>query len=104
MNILDEGKLGGFNAKRIPEKDFVKVIKRELAVLEDGGGRGVKLNTLYKHLLTIKPTSVDSERAFSNAGHLCTRFRTRLHDKSIDALSFLRSFFQNKKLFKLNDV
>lgn len=77
-----------------------------MAVLEDGGGRGFHLELLYKYLLTVKPTSVDSERAFSNASLICTKVRARLSDESIDALSFLRSYFQkinaknNKKKLK----
>jgi hAT family C-terminal dimerisation region len=85
----------GFERKNITgHRDFSKVIKREIAVLEDGGGRGFYLETLYIFLLTIKPTSVDSERAFSNAGLICTKVRSRLSDQSIDTLAFLRSHFQ----------
>lgn len=63
-------------------------------MLEDGGGRGFNLENLYQILLTIKPTSVDAERAFSNAGLICTKVRSRLSDECMDALSFLRSHFQ----------
>lgn len=82
---------------KFPKRDITKVIKREIAVLEDGGGRGPKLDAVYNFLLTIKPTSVDSERAFSNAGFICTKVCSRLTDESIDALAFLRSHFQKIK-------
>lgn len=90
--------LAGFERKNtLAPRDFSKAIKREIAVLEDGGGRGFNLEKLYNFLLTIKLTSVDAERAFSNAGLICTKVRSRLSDISIDALAFLRSYFQKKK-------
>lgn len=95
-----EAGTGFKDQKNLNRKDFTKVIKREMAVLEDGGGRGFHLELLYKYLLTIKPTSVDSERAFSNAGLLCTKVRARLSDESIDTLSFLRSYFQKMRAKK----
>jgi hypothetical protein len=43
---------------------------------------------------TIPPTSVEAERAFSAAGVLCTKTRSRLSDTSLDTLCFLRSYFR----------
>lgn len=95
--FTDEASAGFERTDPSTPRDFNKVIKREMAVLEDGGGRGFYLTKLYNFLLTIKPTSVDAERAFSNAGLICTKVRSRLSDLSIDALSFLRSHFQKIK-------
>lgn len=93
----DDAAVGFEKKETSSQRDFSKVIKREIAVLEDGGGRGINLEKMYRFLLTIKPTSVDAERAFSNAGLICTKVRSRLSDQSIDALAFLRSYFQKKR-------
>lgn len=74
------------------------VIKRELAQFGDTGTRGEYMELCYNALKTIQPTSVESERAFSVSGNLCTKLRSRLGDKTIDELCFLRSYF------KTNDI
>lgn len=70
----------------------------EMALYENGGCRGEILTKVYKKLLSIPPTSVESERAFSAAGILCNRLRTRLNDDTLDAFMFLRSFFLKKRV------
>lgn len=74
------------------------VLRREMALYEGGGALGFHLKMVYNFLLTIPPTSVDSERAFSAAGILCTKFRSRLNDDTVDALCFLRGFFQQQAM------
>ena len=37
-------------------------------------------------LLTLKPTSVESERIFSNVGRIATKYRMNLNDKNLNAL------------------
>nr|CAI5846274.1 unnamed protein product [Callosobruchus analis]CAI5870182.1 unnamed protein product [Callosobruchus analis] len=81
----------GQEATRPATKD---IIKREQNLFEKGGARGANLQKAYEHLLTIVPTSVESERAFSAAGILCTKFRTRLNDNTLDRLSMLRAFLR----------
>jgi len=51
--------------------------KKEMQLFEGGGLRGKNLQAAYLYLLTIPPSSVESERTFSAAGVLCTRIRTR---------------------------
>ena len=65
-----------------------------MSLFEAGGTRGSVLEGAYKALLAIPPTSVESERAFSAAGYLC-KIRSRMADKTLDTLCFLRSYFQN---------
>ena len=56
-----------------------------------------KLKQLFKALLSILPTSVEAERAFSAAVLLTTKLRGRLNDKSVNALCFLGSHYNYEK-------
>jgi hypothetical protein len=47
--------------------------------------------------MSIPPTSIESERAFSAAAYIGNKLRNRLGNKTLDALLFLRSNFQNKQ-------
>ncbi|KAL0811976.1 hypothetical protein ABMA28_009374 [Loxostege sticticalis] len=55
---------------------------------------GKYLSMAYNNLISIPPTSVESERAFSSSGYLCNHLRSRLSDKSLDTLLFLRSHYK----------
>lgn len=70
-----------------------KDLKREMAIFDDGGMKGSLLSLAYEYLLTVKPTSVESERAFSATTFFCNKLRTRLNDDSLDHLCFLKAFF-----------
>ena len=67
---------------------------KELEIFMNGGPRGVYLNNIYQSLLTIAPTSVESERSVS--GMTFTKVRSSLSDESINAMLMLKIFFQNK--------
>ena len=43
---------------------------------------------------TTPPTSVEAERSFSAAGLFITKLRTRLNNRSVDALCFLRAYYK----------
>lgn len=83
-----------------PSRDHAKKleasIKAEMAVFESTGKRGRNLQQVYQYLLTVPPTSVEAERAFSAAGVLCTKLRNRLQDKTLDTLCFLRAHYTYK--------
>lgn len=74
--------------------DFDSLIKIEMALYENGGSRGKYLSMAFNNLISIPPTSVESERAFSSSGYLCNHLRSRLSDKSLDTLLFLRSHYK----------
>ena len=99
---------------RLPEsgidrtkKDLTRSIKKEIPFFETNGIRGKYLTLIYNYLLSIQPTSVESERAFSVAGctrirsrmvnsvNICTRIRSRMGDNSLNNLCFLRSYINN---------
>ena len=56
-------------------------IKAEMAVFTSGGRRGRCLEQAYQYLLSIPPTSVEADRAFSAAEVLCAKLRSRLDDR-----------------------
>ena len=64
---------------------------------EANGKKTENLEKLYKALLTIKPTSVESERAFSAMGLFCTKLRNRLNDDTLDSLVMMRQYYLAKK-------
>ena len=74
------------------EKSTTAAIKTEFTVFQASGVRlrGRCLQSAY--LLSVPPASVEAERAFSAAGLLCTKIRSRMSEKSLDALCFLRSY------------
>ena len=55
------------------------------------------LQLLYKALKTIKPTSVEAERAFSAMGFFVTKLRNRMSDKTLDALITMRQRYKKQK-------
>lgn len=69
-------------------------LSKEFAVFEATGQRTYNLQILHKALLSIQPTSVESERAFSAAGLFITKLRSRLSDKSVNAMCVLRDHFK----------
>lgn len=76
-------------------KNIEDILKKEMSAFENEGTKGKYLRIAYEYLLTIPPTSVEAERAFSAAGYLCSDLRTSLGDETINSLCFLRSYFQN---------
>lgn len=72
------------------------VLRKEMALFENGGSRGKILESVYKMLKSITPTSVESERAFSCANNFCTKTRSKLHDNTLNSLVFLKSYFDKK--------
>jgi len=80
-------------SKTVPD-DF-KWLKQEFVLFKNTGKRTENLQKLFDALMTIKPTSTDVERVFSICTNFCSKIRSRLSDKSLNALVFLK--FQYKK-------
>ena len=74
-----------------------EVIKQEMNLFEATRKRPTKLALLFNALLSILPKSVEVERAFFAAGLFVTKMRSRLSDKSLNALTFLRSYYMKNK-------
>lgn len=88
---------GSTSAKQKQQQQLMNAIKAEMALFSSSGKRGKCMQTAYSYLLTIPPTSVEAERAFSAAGIFHTKLRCRLSDKSTDTLCFLRAFYARRK-------
>lgn len=73
-------------------------LKKEWKFLEGCGQKTQNVEFLFNALLTIRPTSLESERAFSVAGQFVNKIRNRLSDESINALSVLKNYFLNQKI------
>lgn len=71
----------------------IKNIKQEFTLFRNTGKRTENLEKLFDAICSIKPTSTDSERVFSISANFCTKIRSRLSDKSLNALVFLKSFY-----------
>jgi hypothetical protein len=70
------------------------LIKREFNMYESTKKRTPNLERLFQALMTVKPTSTENERVFSLAANIVTKVRNRLSDNSINALIFLKAYFQ----------
>lgn len=79
------------------EKKISNAIAQEVETFLSFGTLGNLLKKIHEILSSIKPTSVESERAFSSAGLFVTKIRSRLGDDSIDSLCFLKSYLMNLK-------
>jgi hypothetical protein len=79
------------------QRNLMNAVKTEMQLYTSTGNRGRCLQKAHDYLLSIPVTSVESERAFSAAGVLCTKLRSRLADKSIDTMCFLRSFYRKDR-------
>ena len=74
---------------------FAKIIEKEMQLYKiNSKDRPKHLELLYKALKTIKPTSVEAERAFSAMGFFVTKLRTRMADETLDGLITMRKFYQ----------
>ena len=79
--------------------DFhTKIIEKEIQLYKINPlERPKNLELLFKALLTIKPTSVEPERAFSAMGFFQPKIRNRMGDKTLDALITMRQFYKKPK-------
>lgn len=76
--------------------EMKKTLKLELAAYDKTNVLGMNLQKLLSVLNSIQPTSTESERVFSLSSHFCTKIRSRLSDKSLNNLCFLKSYFIRK--------
>ena len=68
-----------------------RVVQKEMMLYEITKTRPNNLVKFY--VATIKPTSVEAERAFSVLGYFGSKIRNGLNDDTIDTLLFLRHYY-----------
>jgi len=82
------------NAAEPPkESEIFSKLKQEFLLFRNTGKRTSNLDDLYNSLSSIKPTSTSNERTFSISCNFCTTVRSRLADKSLNSLVFLKYFY-----------
>ena len=69
-------------------------LQKKMTLYENEGKCGNYLERAYSYLMTINPTSVESEQAFSSAGHFVVKIRSRLNDETLYDLCFLKVHLQ----------
>lgn len=98
FTLRDELNLAIAQAVMEPDiDDNFDVLKQEFAVYKRTGNKTKNILLLYNAIKTIKPTSTESERAFSIASNFCTKIRSRLSDDSLHALVFLKYYYLKLK-------
>ena len=75
-----------------PGRPFPKSLAQDFKMFEATKVRTEFLETLCQSMKTAKPTSVESERSFSVGGGFSTKLRSRLEEKTLSALVFLKMF------------
>jgi len=67
--------------KAIAEQEEIRsqIVKKEISLFEAPKKRSNNLKKLFHALITIKPKSLEPERAFSATGQFVTKLRNRLN-------------------------
>ena len=91
INVLKKGwktPLMGLNKKKTRNLKLKtnNLFKRQLALFEANTNRIKNLDILFYALLTLKPTSVESEHVFQVAGKFSINLRNRMSDGLLNAL------------------
>lgn len=85
----------------VEKKKKVKIgkrnLKRDFDMYEDSGEPTSWIIKLKNLMLSIKPSSTEPERTFSIAGKFITKIRASLSSKTVNALVFLKNWYQGKK-------
>ena len=66
-------------------------MRRDFDQFTKGGEKSSRLQKLEEALLSIPPTSVEAERAFSSAALFCTKIRSSLGDEALDDLCYTKA-------------
>ena len=74
---------------------LLNIVRKEMAYFKE---QNIKKNIykLQKYILTVRPTSVKSEWAFSAAGLIGTRYKSSLNDETLNVMCFLKAYFNKQ--------
>jgi len=73
----------GHKTIRAQEEIRSQIAKKEMSLFEATKKRSNNLEKLFHALITIKPKSVELEKAFSATGLFITKLRNRLNHESV---------------------
>ena len=73
LNEVMEKGLAATQTLPIRVESITSKIQKEMSLFESGATRDNHLQKAYDYILSIRSTSVESERAFSAAGFLCPK-------------------------------
>ena len=73
----------------------LNVLRKEMNLYEATNKLPRNLCLMKKALLTVTPVTAEVERSFSTSGRFISRLRSRLGDRTIDALQFLKGHYSN---------
>ena len=96
-SFLKSSKLA--NAQETFEVTY-EIVTKEMNLWDtqaSGRKRPEKIDKLYKALHSVRPTSVESERAFSCMGLFTRRLRGNLSDETLNALVFMKHFLRKNE-------
>lgn len=91
--LLKKKKAAAEKITATSSKSLSAQIKTEMEQKEKTGKSGKYLELIHEYLKQIKPTSVESERAFSTSGFICNKIRSSLKLETLRNICFLRSYF-----------
>ena len=74
------------------------LIEKELLNFEIEGKWGQNHERCYQNLNVIPPANVEFKLVFSGFAKIANKIRSTLNDKSLDILTFLRSYFKSENL------
>ena len=97
LNVKEKLRAKINEAKIQPEPAYNRIgnwMKKDFNFYEKTTSMSKRLQSLNEALKSVKPTSVESERVFSTSGKFVAPLRNRLSDTSINALVFLKYYFQ----------
>ena len=73
-----------------------QIINKKMQLFEATKKRSENIEKLYHSFLTIRPTSVEAECAFSAMDLFATKIRNRLNDDTLNAMILMRQLYKNK--------
>ena len=85
--------------EKVSKKQKVS-LQQEFNFFDKSNDKSKRLKLIEEALKTIRPSSCESERLFSNVSRFLTKFRTRLSDNNLNALVVLRHYHLSLKAKK----
>ena len=78
----------------VPKTNTPNNLEKDFKIVEGTDQKNKQLVNLYQNILTFQPTSANSERVFSISRNFIIKIRNRLNKETLNALVFLKFYFQ----------